>query len=62
LANDKKIRELCEQICACEDDAQSILLLAHLKLLIHDFIENLPGRVLAFPSEGDANSKLKKAS
>jgi hypothetical protein len=59
LASEQKIRELCEQVCRCEDDAQGIFLLAHLRLLIYDYIENLPDQALALPSELDAGSKVK---
>jgi hypothetical protein len=33
LEQEQKIREVCEQGRMCEDEAQSIFLLAHLKLL-----------------------------
>lgn len=50
LAQEQSIRELCERVCICEDDAQCIHLLAHLKLLTRDYIQNLPDKVLNFPS------------
>lgn len=62
LEQEQKIRELCGQVRMCEDESQSVFLLAQLKLLIHDYIENLPDKVLAFPSVVDANSKVKEAS
>jgi hypothetical protein len=62
LEREQKIRELCAQVRMCKYEAQRIFLLAHLKLLIHDYIENPPDKVLAFPSVVDANSKVKKAS
>lgn len=37
---------------------QSVFLLAHLRLLIHDYIENLPDKVLAFPSVVDGTADL----
>ena len=58
LAQEQAIRELCEQVCMCEDDAQCILLLAHLKLLTHDYIQNLPDKVLNYPS----GVEIEKAS
>jgi hypothetical protein len=60
LATDQQIRELCEQLRLCKDDAECIALLSELRLSIHEYIENLPDKVLGFPLA--VNPKDKKAS
>ena len=45
-----RIRELCENIIACQDDAQAIVLAQELRSALHQRIEELRIKVAALPS------------
>jgi len=44
-----KIRTLCQQIVACEDDARCIDMLVELRSALHAYIETMRGNVIVFP-------------
>ena len=44
-----KIRQLCREIVACEDDARCIDLLEELRSALHVYIEAMRGNLIAFP-------------
>ena len=46
---DSKIRELCEQIAACEDDGKCVYLAMELRAALHDYVETMRGKVIIFP-------------
>jgi len=44
-----KIRKLCEQIIACEDEGRCIDMLEELRTELHNYIETIRGKVIVFP-------------
>jgi hypothetical protein len=44
-----KIRGLCREIVACEDDARCIDMLEELRSALHVYIEAMRGNVIVFP-------------
>jgi hypothetical protein len=44
-----KIRELCREVVACEDDARCIDMLEELRSALHVYIEAMRGKVIVFP-------------
>ncbi len=46
MANDTQIRDLCEQLLVCKDDAQCVVLVAQLRLLLHEHLQDLRNRLL----------------
>lgn len=44
-----KIRELCREIVACEDDPHCIDMLEELRSALHVYIEAMRGNVIVFP-------------
>lgn len=59
LASDTQIRELCEQLSVCKDDAQSVILVEQLRILIHEHIEALRGKLVVHSA---TVSQIEKAS
>jgi hypothetical protein len=59
LANDTQIRELCAQLSVCKDDAQCVILVEQLRILIHEHMEALRGKLLVHSA---TVSQIEKAS
>lgn len=59
MANDTQIRDLCEQLLACKDDAQCVVLVAQLRLLLHEHLQDLRNKVLVHAA---TVSEIEKAS
>jgi hypothetical protein len=59
VANGTQIRELCEQLLLCKDDAQCVILVAQLRLLLHEHLQDLRNKVLVHAA---TVSEIEKAS
>ena len=46
---ESKIRELCQQVTACEDDRKCVRLLEELGSALHEYVEAMRGKVIVFP-------------
>ena len=59
MANDTQIRDLCEQLLVCKDDAQCVVLVAQLRLLLHEHLQDLRNKLLVHAA---IVSEIEKAS
>lgn len=59
VANDTQIRDLCEQLLVCKDDAQSVVLVAQLRLLLHEHLQDLRNKLMVHAA---TVSEIEKAS
>jgi hypothetical protein len=59
LANDTQIGELCAQLSVCKDDAQCVILVEQLRILIHEHMEALRGKLVVHSA---TVSQIEKAS
>ena len=46
---ESKIRGLCQQIAASDDDGQCVQLAADLREALHECVESMRGKVIVFP-------------
>jgi hypothetical protein len=59
LANDTQILELCAQLSVCKDDAQCVILVEQLRILIHEHMEALRGALVVHSA---TVAEIEKAS
>lgn len=59
MANDTQIRDLCDQLLVCEDDAQCVMLVAQLRLLLHEHLQDLRNKLMVHVA---TVSEIEKAS
>jgi len=59
MSFERKIRNLCEQIIACNDETEAVVLIRQLQIILHERIEQVRGKLIVLPeSDGD---NLKRA-
>jgi hypothetical protein len=59
VANDTQIRDLCEQLLVCKDDAQCVMLVTRLRLLLHEHLQDLRNKFMVHAA---TVSEIEKAS
>lgn len=59
VANDTQIRDLCEQLLVCKDDAQCVMLVTRLRLLLHEHLQDLRSKLMVHAA---TVSEIEKAS
>jgi hypothetical protein len=57
---DARIRELCNQLADCRDDAVSLSLAQELQIVLHERIEQLRGEVQACHCSPDTAKRRRK--
>lgn len=49
MSVESRIRDLCEQVIACEDEVQCVKLIGELKAALHEHVQRVRGTLLDFP-------------